>query len=44
MPLYFGLDDASQIDCIEALWPSGKRQMLTERIPINTLLTITEER
>ncbi len=44
MPLYFGLDDATQIDRIEVLWPSGKKQMLTERIPINTLLTITEDR
>jgi hypothetical protein len=44
MPLYFGLDGASQIDRIEVLWPSGKRQVLAERIPINTLLTITEER
>ena len=44
MPLYFGLGDAEQIDRIEVLWPSGKRQLLTERIPINTLLKITEER
>ena len=44
MPLYFGLGDASKIDRIELLWPSGKRQVLTEKIPTNTLLTITEER
>jgi len=44
MPLYFGLDGSSQIDRIDVLWPSGKRQVLAERIPINTLLTITEER
>src|SRR5213594_222483 len=44
IPLYFGLGDAAQIDRIEVLWPSGKKQMLTEKIPINTLLTITEER
>jgi hypothetical protein len=44
MPLYFGLGDATQIDRIEVLWPSGKKQTLTEKIPINTLLTITEER
>jgi len=44
MPLYFGLDAAAKIDRIEVLWPSGKRQMLIEAIPINTLLTITEDR
>src|SRR5439155_18011402 len=30
MPLYFGLDDATQIDRIEVLWTSGKRQILAE--------------
>ena len=44
MPLYFGLDLATQIDRIEVLWPSGKRQILTDAVPINTLLTITEDR
>jgi hypothetical protein len=44
MPLYFGLDEATQIDRIEVRWPSSKKQLLTEGIPINTLLTITEER
>ena len=44
MPLYFGLNDATNINRIEVLWPSGKRQMLTEKIPINTLLAITEDR
>src|SRR5438046_3528184 len=31
MPLYFGLDDAPKIDRIEVRWPSGRKQMLTER-------------
>ena len=44
MLFYFGLDAATQIDRIEVLWPSGKRQILTEGIPTNTLLTITEAR
>lgn len=44
MPLYFGLDDALKVARIDVLWPSGKRQMLTEGIPTNTLLTITEAR
>lgn len=44
MPLYFGLDSAVQIDRIEVRWPSGKKQTLTEGIPINSLLAITEEK
>jgi hypothetical protein len=44
MPLYFGLDASATIDRIEVNWPSGKKQQLTEVIPVNTLLTITEER
>jgi enediyne biosynthesis protein E4 len=44
VPLYFGLSGAKQIDRIEVIWPSGKKQILTENIPLNTLLTITEER
>jgi ASPIC and UnbV len=44
MPLCFGLDAAAKIDRLEVLWPTGKKQRRTERIPVNTLLTITEER
>jgi hypothetical protein len=44
MPLYFGLDEATQIGRIEVRWPSGNTQTLTEKIPLNTLLTITEDR
>ena len=43
MPLYFGLDDATKIDRIEVVWPSSKKQILTEGIPTNTLLTVSEE-
>jgi hypothetical protein len=42
MPLYFGLGDAAKIERIDVLWPSGKKQTLSEGIPTNTLLTITE--
>jgi hypothetical protein len=38
------LGEATQIDRIEVRWPSGKKQLLTEGIPSNTLLTITEGR
>jgi len=44
MPLYYGLGDASKIDRIEVLWPTGQKQTLTEGIAPNTLLTITENR
>jgi hypothetical protein len=44
MPLYFGLDGAAHADRIEVLWPSGKRQALAEKIPINIQITITEDR
>ncbi|HYV28415.1 MAG TPA: CRTAC1 family protein [Candidatus Eisenbacteria bacterium] len=44
LPLYFGLGDAVKIDRVEVLWPSGKKQTLSEKLPINTLVTITENR
>jgi enediyne biosynthesis protein E4 len=44
LPLYFGLGDSDKIDRIEVLWPSGKKQTVSERIAINALLTITEDR
>ncbi|HEV8542571.1 MAG TPA: CRTAC1 family protein [Verrucomicrobiae bacterium] len=44
MPLYFGLADAAKIDQIEVVWPSGKKQTLSEGIPMNSLFTITEPR
>jgi len=44
LPLYFGLGEATHIDRIEVRWPSRKEQLLTEGIPTNTLLTITEPR
>ena len=44
MPLYFGLDGAATIDRIEVNWPSGRKQVQTEKIPVDALLTITEGR
>jgi enediyne biosynthesis protein E4 len=42
MPLYFGLGEAPKADRIEVAWPSGKKQTVTEQIPANGLLVITE--
>jgi hypothetical protein len=44
MPLYFGLDETTKIDRIEVGWPSSRKQVLIEAIPMNRLLTITEDR
>ncbi len=44
LPLYFGLGAATEIDRIEVRWPSGRTQSLTKNIPLNSLLTITEDR
>ncbi|MHB1308888.1 MAG: ASPIC/UnbV domain-containing protein, partial [Limisphaerales bacterium] len=41
-PLYFGLPEAAKVDRVEVSWPSGSSQSLTENLPLNGLLTITE--
>jgi hypothetical protein len=42
MPLYFGLGDNAKADHIEVTWPSGKKQTISDGIPANGLLVITE--
>jgi enediyne biosynthesis protein E4 len=42
MPLYFGLGEATAVDRIELTWPSGKKQIVTQGIPVNAVFTITE--
>ena len=44
LPLYFGLGDAQKIDRVEVLWPSGRKQTLTENLRANNVLQITETR
>ncbi|MDB6041033.1 MAG: ypmQ 2 [Verrucomicrobiales bacterium] len=44
LPLYFGLGDSDKIDLIEVLWPSGKKQTLSEGVALNTVLKLTEVR
>jgi hypothetical protein len=42
LPLYFGLGDAERVDRIEVDWPSGNKQVETDRLDTNRLLTIAE--
>ncbi|MFM8360385.1 MAG: ASPIC/UnbV domain-containing protein, partial [Verrucomicrobiota bacterium] len=42
LPLYFGLGESSPVRAVEILWPSGLRQRVTEGIPTNGVLTVTE--
>ena len=44
IPLYFGLDQATQVDSVEVRWSSGTLQTVTSGLAINTLLTIEEPR
>jgi hypothetical protein len=42
LPLYFGLGDAEKIDGVEVVWPSGRKQVETQRLEINRTLQIAE--
>jgi hypothetical protein len=44
LPLYFGLGDATNVQAVEVLWPSGKRQALAKDLPIDGLLKIVESK
>ena len=41
-PLYFGLGKAQAVEQVEVLWPSGKKQVISDGIPINDLLEVVE--
>ena len=41
-PLYFGLDQAKQVDSIEVTWPSGIRQVVEGPVRVNQLLNVRE--
>jgi hypothetical protein len=43
LPLYFGLGDATAVESVEVRWPSGKTQMLSRNIPLDSLVRISEE-
>ena len=42
LPLYFGLGDATTVDSVEVIWPSGRTQVVISRITPNTTLRLTE--
>ncbi len=42
LPLYFGLGEAPRIDQVEVLWPSGRKQVVTQHLRMNTTLRIQE--
>lgn len=42
LPLYFGLGDATSVDRVEIDWPSGRKQVVTEGIRVNSTLRVTE--
>ncbi len=44
LPLYFGLGDATAVEKVEVLWPSGRRSVLDRGIAIDRTLTVTEPR
>lgn len=42
-PVYFGLGDASSVDKIDIVWPSGRKQTVPGPIAINKVLTVREQ-
>jgi enediyne biosynthesis protein E4 len=42
VPLYFGLGEAAKAERVEIRWPNGRQQTVTDGIPANGLLNVTE--
>jgi hypothetical protein len=42
LPLYFGLGDLTTIDRVEVDWPSGRKQVITQGLRVNSTLRVTE--
>lgn len=41
LPLWFGLGEATEVEHVDVVWPSGRRQTI-ERPPLGTRLVVTE--
>jgi hypothetical protein len=44
IPVYFGLGDAAAVDRVEIDWPSGRKQVVTDGLRVNTTVRVTEPR
>jgi hypothetical protein len=44
LPLYFGLGEADRVDSVEVVWPSGRKQVVTEGLRADETLRVTEKR
>jgi hypothetical protein len=44
LPLYFGLGDLTTIDRVVVDWPSGRKQVVTQGLRVNSTLRVTEPR
>ncbi len=42
-PLYFGLGDETTVQKVSVNWPSGKSQVISTGLTVNSLLEVTEE-
>ncbi len=42
-PLYFGLDDAQSVDKVEVVWPSGKKQTISDPVKVNSTILVEEQ-
>ena len=42
LPLYFGLGDADAIDRVDVDWPSGRKQVVTAGLKVNSTIRLTE--
>jgi hypothetical protein len=42
-PLYFGLGDATSVEQVRIVWPTGRTQIVSAPVAVNSLLTVVEE-
>ena len=42
LPLYFGLGDSGRVDRVEVEWPSGRKSVVEQGIPVNGTLRVEE--